>query len=158
MSSILQLNTMTTISPSLKLILNLSKAHVILSRRLETRLSGHGIGYTDFAILLILHEAPGQKLRRVDLAEKIGFTASGVTRMLIPLEKIGLVQREAYERDARVSYVGLTDTGRQIFEEALASAEGIAQDIFSTDTITTAKAKKLDAFSDMITELGGNII
>jgi DNA-binding MarR family transcriptional regulator len=149
---------MPDISPSLKLILNLSKAHVVLSRRLETRLSVHGIGFTDFAILLILHQAPGQKMRRVDLAEKIGFTASGVTRMLIPLEKIGLVQREAYERDARVSYVGLTDIGTQIFEEALASAEVVAQDIFSTDTISTAKAKKLDTFSDMLTELGGNII
>ena len=149
---------MTDISPSLKLILNLSKAHVVLSRRLETRLSIHGIGFTDFAILLILHQAPGQKMRRVDLAEKIGFTASGVTRMLIPLEKIGLVQREAYERDARVSYVGLTDIGTKVFEEALASAEVVAQDIFSTETITTAKAKKLDTFSDMLTELGGNII
>lgn len=97
-------------------------------------------------------------MRRVDLADKIGFTASGVTRMLIPLEKIGLVQREAYERDARVSYVGLTDIGKQVFEESLVSAEAMAQDIFNIDTITTAKAKKLDTFSDMLTELGGNIV
>lgn len=149
---------MTDISASLKLILNLSKAHIVLSRKLETRLAGHGIGFTDFAILLILHLAPGQKMRRVDLAEKTGFTASGVTRMLIPLEKIGLVQREAYERDARVSYVGLTEIGKQVFEESLVSAEATAQEIFSTDTITTAKAKKLDTFSDMLTELGGNIV
>lgn len=149
---------MTDISASLKLILNLSKAHIVLSRKLETRLSGHGIGFTDFTILLILHLAPGQKMRRVDLADKIGFTASGVTRMLIPLEKIGLVQREAYERDARVSYVGLTDIGKQVLEESLASAEVMAQEIFNIDTITTAKAKKLDTFSDMLTELGGNIV
>jgi DNA-binding MarR family transcriptional regulator len=149
---------MSDISASLKLIMNLAKAHVVTAKRMEQRLSGHGLGFSDFSILMILSHAQGQKMRRVDLAEKVGLTASGVTRMLIPLEKIGLVQREAYERDARVSYVTLTETGQRIYQEALKSADFVAQDIIPQDTISVAKAKKMDALADILGELGGNII
>jgi DNA-binding MarR family transcriptional regulator len=149
---------MTDISASLKLIMNLSRAHLVTARRMEQRLSGHGLGFSDFSILMILNHAQGQKMRRGDLAEKIGLTASGVTRMLIPLEKIGLVQREAYERDARVSYVTLTETGKRVYQEALSSADLVSQDIIPQDTISVAKAKKMDALADILVELGGNII
>ncbi len=37
--------------------------------------------------LYYLERAPGGRLRRVDLAERLGLTASGVTRSLLPLEK-----------------------------------------------------------------------
>lgn len=149
---------MTDISASLKLIMNLAKAHLVTARRMEQRLSAHGLGFSDFSILMILNNAHGQKIRRGELAEKIGLTASGVTRMLIPLEKIGLVQREAYERDARVSYVILTETGKRVYEEALVSADLVSQDIIPQDTISVAKAKKMDALADILSELGGNII
>ena len=149
---------MNDLSASLKLIMNLAKAHVVTARRMEQRLSMHGLGFSDFSILLILNHTTGHKMRRVDLAEKVGLTASGVTRMLIPLEKIGLVQREAYERDARVSYVSLTETGKRVYEEALSSADLVAQDIIPQDTISVAKAKKMDALADILVELGGNII
>lgn len=149
---------MIELSASLKLIMNLAKAHVVTARRMEQRLSGHGLGFSDFSILLILNYTPGHKMRRVDLAEKIGLTASGVTRMLIPLEKIGLVQREAYERDARVSYVSLTEAGKRVYLESLASADLVAQDIIPQDTISVSKAKKMDALADILLELGGNII
>lgn len=149
---------MIELSASLKLIMNLSKAHVVTARRMEQRLSGHGLGFSEFSILLILNYTPGHKIRRVDLAEKIGLTAAGVTRMLIPLEKIGLVQRETYERDARKSYVSLTDTGKRVYLEALVSADLVAQDIIPQDTISVTKAKKMDALTDILQDLGGNII
>src|ERR1700754_3728802 len=97
---------MSTINNSLKLVINLVRMDALLTRRFN-RLSIHGIGLTDFMILHLLHEEPGEKMRRSDLAEKIGLTASGVTRMLLPMEKAGLVDRESSERDARVSYAVL---------------------------------------------------
>src|SRR6186713_1841645 len=145
---------MIELSASLKLIMNLSKAHVLTARRMEQRLSAHGLDFSDFSILLILNYTPEHKIRRVDLAEKIGLTVSGVTRMLIPLEKIGLVKREAYERDARKSYVSLTDTGKRVYLEALVSADLVAQDIIPQDTISVSKAKKMDALTDILQDLG----
>lgn len=104
----------------------------IMSRKFDG-LSVHGIGFSDFMILYLLQQAPGERLRRTDLAEKIGLTASGITRMLLPMEKIGLVSRESSERDARVSYAVLTPAGRRVYEEAKETANAIAKEIVPTE-------------------------
>ncbi len=62
-----------------------------------------------------LYQAADEAMRRIDLAESVGLSASGVTRLLLPMQKIGLVQKEQNPRDARVSLVKLTETGKQIF-------------------------------------------
>jgi DNA-binding MarR family transcriptional regulator len=132
--------------------MNLAKVQSLLSRRFD-RLSLHGIGFNDFTILYLLSRGTGERMRRIDLAEKIGLTASGVTRILLPMEKIGLIKREANDRDARVSYVVLTKTGKQLFEEAKETANYLAREIIAIE-----KAKNTSAFSDILAELGGNII
>ena len=52
-------------------------------------------------------------MRRVDLAETILLTASGITRLLEGLERSGFVCKQTCDSDARVSYAKLTDDGRQ---------------------------------------------
>ena len=136
---------------SLRLLMNLAKAQSLVSRRFDS-LSAHGISFSDFMILYLLGQAPGNKMRRVDLAEKIGLTPSGVTRMLVPMEKIGLIQREANERDARVSYAALTESGVRVLEEAMVTAVAKARDI-----IPPAAAKQIPELSDFLNALGGNI-
>jgi len=143
---------MKGIDDPLKLLMNLAKVQSLMARRFD-RLSAHGIGFSDFMIMFALWQTNGERVRRVDLADKIGLTSSGVTRMLVPMEKTGLVRREANERDARVSYVVLTDAGRSIFEEALVTANFLAQEI-----LPPAKTKKIGALEDMLGELGGNIV
>jgi DNA-binding MarR family transcriptional regulator len=142
---------MSTINSSLRILMNLAKVQSVISRRFD-RLSVHGIGFTDFMILYLLRQAPGERMRRIDLAEKIGLTASGVTRMLLPLEKIGLIKREANERDARVSYVVLTETGKQLFEDAKETAGSLAREIIPIET-----ARTVTTLSEILTLLGGNI-
>jgi DNA-binding MarR family transcriptional regulator len=57
-------------------------------------------------------------MRRVDLAEKILLTASGITRLLEGLERAGYVCKETCSSDARVSYAKLTDEGASKLQEA----------------------------------------
>ncbi|MAZ86716.1 MAG: MarR family transcriptional regulator [Cellvibrionaceae bacterium] len=91
----------------------------MISKHLDNSLGAiHGIGLSEYMVLLNLEEAPGQTLRRIDIAEAIGRTASAVTRMLMPMEKIGLVEKVANDRDARVSLVKITAAGREIFTNA----------------------------------------
>lgn len=139
------------ISNELLFLININKLQSIISRKFDT-LSVHGLGFNDFVILYILSTASEDKMRRIDLAEKIGLTASGVTRLLNPLEKIGLVSRETNERDARVSYVVITPNGKKIFEEARATAENITKDILPSKNI-----KSLRIISELLFDLGGNI-
>jgi DNA-binding MarR family transcriptional regulator len=52
-------------------------------------------------------------MRRVDLAESVLLTASGITRLLDGLERAGFVCKETCQSDARVSYAKLTDEGAE---------------------------------------------
>ncbi|MDZ7856932.1 MarR family winged helix-turn-helix transcriptional regulator [Sphaerotilus sp.] len=116
-------------SPSLELCLRLTRAYAVLTRRLDNKLSSvHGLSFSDFMVLHSLARAEGQRLRRIDLAERMGLTASGVTRTLLPLEKIGLVGREADPRDARVGFATLTPAGQELHGYALTSAEAICRE------------------------------
>ncbi|NVM77373.1 DNA-binding MarR family transcriptional regulator [Duganella sp. SG902] len=120
----------TPISPSLEFTLRLARAQATLVRRLDQVLGGyHGISFSDFMLLHYLNRAPGGRLRRVDLAERQGLTASGVTRTLLPLEKIGLVERQQDPRDARVAYAAITATGREMLTNATTVADQISKDL-----------------------------
>lgn len=94
---------------------NISRTDNILSRKLEWPMNG--ISWTEFLILRQIFAKNG-KIRRIDLAENIGLTASGITRILLPMEKIGLVSRQNDENDKRVSFVILTEAGKIKFYEA----------------------------------------
>ena len=57
-------------------------------------------------------------MRRVDLAETVVLTASGITRLLDGLERAGYVEKDACPTDLRVSYAKLTVAGREKLQEA----------------------------------------
>ena len=57
-------------------------------------------------------------MRRVDLAEQVLLTASGITRLLDGLERSGYVARGSCPSDRRVVYAVLTDAGLAKFREA----------------------------------------
>jgi DNA-binding MarR family transcriptional regulator len=120
------------VNDALEASLRLVRAQSTLVKRFDGRLSAlHGVSLADLLVLLHLGRAEGGRMRRVDLAQALGLTASGVTRGLIPLERIGLVVREPDPRDARVAYAALTDAGRARLAEMLATAEEIAADVFA---------------------------
>ena len=57
-------------------------------------------------------------MRRVDLAEQVLLTASGITRLLDGLEQSGFVERAACAEDRRVVYAVLTDAGLDKLRQA----------------------------------------
>ncbi len=96
--------------------------------RADAELGGvHGIGLSDFAALHHLAEAPGGRLRRVDLARLLALTPSGVTRLLAPLERRGIVTREADGQDARATYAVLTRSGKALARDATTTVLAIAE-------------------------------
>ncbi|ALO96569.1 MarR-family transcriptional regulator [Streptomyces hygroscopicus subsp. limoneus] len=140
-------------SEGLDTALRLVRAQSALVRRFDARLGGlHGVSLADFTLLLRLEQAPGGRMRRVDLAEALGLTASGVTRGLAPLERIGLVTRETDARDARVAYAALTGTGRRRLAEMRTTAEETAAEVFAGPAWPAADIARL---ADLLTRLGG---
>jgi DNA-binding MarR family transcriptional regulator len=118
---------MTTTNTHLGTVLDLALARTLVTRDVDVALGAHGLALGDLALLLELYDAPDGRLRRAELANRLGVTPSGVARQLQPLERMGLVGREPHARDARLALVVLTDTGRRIAEEALPTAEQAAE-------------------------------
>lgn len=141
---------MQSINLSLKVFINLSKILTENSRRFNGGLDG--LGFNEFVILLHLNQAPDKKIRRIDLAEKIGLTASGVTRILAPMEKIGLIKKETAQRDARVSFVTITSSGQRNLTETLEKTKLFFEEIFPPD-----KLKDIKDLSALLIELGGSV-
>ncbi len=81
----------------------------------------HGLTVNEYEALLLLARAEDNHLRRVDLAEGLQMTASGVTRLLDGLRERGFVDKASCSKDARVTYAVLTDDGRQKLEQASCS-------------------------------------
>ena len=77
----------------------------------------YGTSFSEFLILKAINETGKAGIRRVDLAERVGLTVSGVTRALAPLEKQGYVQTLDEASDARVRKVAMTETGSTLFED-----------------------------------------
>ena len=90
----------------------LLRAHATATRQLNALLvAEHDLTLSDYEVLLRLGRAPDRRMRRVDLAEQVLLTASGITRLLDGLEAAGYVERGSCEGDRRVVYAVLTDTG-----------------------------------------------
>jgi DNA-binding MarR family transcriptional regulator len=88
------------------------RSHAAITRELSAQLQReHGLTLNDYEVLLHLSYAEEGALRRVDLAERVILTASGITRLLDGLERCGYVDKAACESDARVTYAKITDAG-----------------------------------------------
>ncbi len=91
----------------------------LLTRRLNTdMLSAHDLSMDDYAILAMLSEAEGDRLRFGELADILRVPKAHITYRFRRLEKQGLVAREACETDARGAFAVLTPSGRERIEEA----------------------------------------
>ena len=90
----------------------LMRAQTILRRELENEvLTPRGLTFNDFEALLHLGRADDNRLRRIDLAELLLLSPSGVTRLLDGLVEAGLIENVSCADDARVTWAKLTDEG-----------------------------------------------
>ena len=84
-----------------------------LVRDLEARLeAAEHLSLWDLKALRALAAAEDECRRMTDLARAIGYTPSGLTRLVERLERAGLVTRTACSADGRSMIAGLTAEGR----------------------------------------------
>lgn len=144
---------MKELTQEMSFLMNLWTTNTVTSKRIDAGLGSiHGIGFTEYMALYHLNCAHNKSMRRIDLAQKIGVTASGVTRLLSPMEKIGLVEKEVNERDARVSLVKLSSTGETILSDATTSFAASSKSMLQ-GVEQSSLACSLDVFQSMNNEL-----
>ena len=128
----------------------LLRAHAAATRNLSSQLAAeHGLTLSDYEVLLRLAHAPDRRMRRVDLAEQVLLTASGVTRLLDGLERSGFVERASCPSDRRVVYAVLTAQGYDKLRTA--ARTHVAQ----IDALFTARLDEadLDELTSLLTRL-----
>jgi DNA-binding MarR family transcriptional regulator len=109
----------STASRQIDAWIRLLRVHAATTRQFNAELvAEHGLTLNDFDVLAQLSNAPDAMLRRVDLAERVLLTASGITRLLEGLERAGYVCKQTCASDARVSYAQLTDEGAAKLSDA----------------------------------------
>jgi DNA-binding MarR family transcriptional regulator len=109
-------------------VFTLLHAATRIERKLDQALScTRGISFTEYHLLKQLQSMHSGSATRVDLARAVRLTPSAVTRALKPLEKMGMVQTEKSDRDARRSMASLTAAGIEVLKDA----DGIVTDAIS---------------------------
>jgi DNA-binding MarR family transcriptional regulator len=109
-------------SVAVESFVGLLRAYTHATRQLNAQLAAeHGLTISDYEVLLRLARADERRMRRVDLAEQVLLTASGITRLLDGLERSGYVERGSCDSDRRVVYAVLTEEGLAKLREATTS-------------------------------------
>ncbi|MGB5258871.1 MAG: MarR family winged helix-turn-helix transcriptional regulator [Woeseiaceae bacterium] len=141
----------TNVSTEQSLALAFASAWSRIERRLDSSLGAiRGISLAEYRLLRALGDAPGAQASRVDLAEAVGLTPSGVTRALRPMEKLGIVSTLKSKRDARLAIAALTPAGREL----LGDAAGVVDDTMKALLKRTPQvAADVDRLIELLREL-----
>ncbi|NNU82344.1 MarR family transcriptional regulator [Geobacillus sp. BMUD] len=99
---------------SLKLFIVLSRAYRSVSDQVNKSIQSFGVNPTEFAVLELLYHKGDQPLQQI--GEKILLASGSITYVIDKLENKGLIMRRACERDRRVTYASITDSGRQFIQ------------------------------------------
>ena len=142
----------TPTSKEQTLSLNFAAAWNRLERRLDSSLGSiRGVSLAEYRLLRALADAPNSQASRVDLAQAVVLTPSGVTRALRPMEKLGIVSTLKSKRDARLALAALTPAGRELVDDA----SGVVDDTMKVLLQRSPKtAARLDEIIEMLEDFG----
>jgi len=95
-------------------------AHAALVRKVDAELATrHRMSLSAFELLVRLSAAPTDgSLSVTELARQVVISPSRVSRVVDELGRGGYVERRACSTDARVSYVAITEAGRDLLADA----------------------------------------
>jgi DNA-binding MarR family transcriptional regulator len=144
------MNSILTIRSRLESWVSFLRAHSAITRQMNADLlNEHGLTLNDYEVLLLLsHEEQGM-MRRVDLAQSVVLTASGITRLLDGLESAGFVEKATCASDGRVSYAKLTEPGRKKLTEAAITHLGGVEDMFTS----RFSGQELETLAELLSRL-----
>lgn len=110
----------TTTDASLQTFMQRHCRHMALCTRLDEELGTlHGLSWADYSLLAAL-DAAGGALSTAELADTLGLARSRFLLQVLPLEKIGLIERVADAAGSR--RIVLRPAGRRQMREATSTA------------------------------------
>jgi DNA-binding MarR family transcriptional regulator len=118
-------------------------AHAALTRELDRQLrAAHGLGVSEFDVLITLFNGAERGVRMTDLAKAIMLSPAGLTHMVTRLERDRLVERAVDPADRRSFLVRLTPDGRARLDAARVTHDAVIRARF-TAMLTGAQLRQL---------------
>jgi DNA-binding MarR family transcriptional regulator len=97
----------------------LLEAYTVLAGALDAELQAeHGLSLSQYEVLKVVGDAPGEEMRMADVADRVLLSRSGLTRLVDRLVCGGLLERRACPSDARGALAHLTPAGRERLDAA----------------------------------------
>ena len=125
-------------------------AHATLIRELDGQLrAAHGLGVSEFDVLITLFNGAERGVRMTDLAKAIMLSPAGLTHMVTRLERDRLVERAVDPADRRSFLVRLTPRGRERLGAARVTHNAVIRDRF-TARLTGPQLHQLSSAWDSI--------
>jgi DNA-binding MarR family transcriptional regulator len=126
------------------------RVHSSLFHQLDAELAdADDLPLRSYEVLLLLEDAPQQRLRMSDLSRSVLLSPSGVTRLVDRLEREGLVTRERCPEDGRGYNAVLTDAGEGRLQRARATHLAGVRRLF-LDKLAEADLLQLAAYWDKL--------
>jgi DNA-binding MarR family transcriptional regulator len=110
-----------------------------------------GITEAEFEVLVVVSEAPGQRIRSRDLGKALNWERSRLSHQITRMEERGMVAREQCENDARGFDVLLTKVGLKVIQAAAPKHLEAVRHCF-IDLLTPAQMKALANIADVVGE------
>ena len=108
-----------------------------------------GLSLQDFETLVVLSEAPDERLRISALADQMHWERSRLSHHLRRMSARGLVSKEDCQEDGRGSFVALTEQGRAALESAAPGHVRAVRGIF-LDGMTDEELTLLGGFLERV--------
>ena len=114
---------------NLKLVIATTRFYNLLLSKIEKEIQGFDLNLSEFGVLeMLLHkgEQPVQKI-----AERILVTSGTISYVIDKLQKRDFVYRKNCNKDKRVFYICLTETGEKYITDIFPKHQKFIDDLFS---------------------------
>jgi len=120
-----------------------------ISDKFSKQLEEKGITRIQWIALYYLNS--NEEISQKDLAKKMSIKDSSVARLLDRMKKEELIERVKSEEDRRVTYIHLTEKGKEMIERLLPEGE-----VFSCKMLEDVSEEELEIFENVIRKMVAN--
>lgn len=143
--AVAQLNHQTSLWQSF-----LAAHRQIVEQLADEMLREHQLPLEWFDVLVHLADLPGMRARQKELRDRMLLSESGVSRLLVRMEKAGVITRSTADDDRRGMEIAVTDAGRIALLAAIESHLKLVASLFGDRLTATDRAALSQVLSKLL--------
>jgi len=111
-----------------KAVIGIMRASNLLVDDLKKTLKNYPINATEFSVMEFLYSKGEKSIQ--EIRDRILLASGSATYVVDSLEKKGYIMRNVSQKDKRVTYIGLTETGMKLIDDIFPTHKKNTKKIF----------------------------